>query len=163
MLQRVNSVYARWIHLHRNKMGHLWQGRYHSVALDEEHFWAVMIYVEQNPTRAGMVATPWEWRWSSARAHVGEAKEGLLDMVRWRANHTPETWKLRLELGLREAALEDRIREATLGGWPLGSDKFCQQVEQEFGVQAQPRTGRKPVTRELSHGVSISSKKKTAS
>jgi putative transposase len=144
MMQRLDSEYARWIHFRHNKMGHLWQGRYHSVALDEEHYWAVMVYVEQNPCRAGLVNLPWQWPWSSAQAHAGEAKPGLLNVVRWAANHSPDSWKCLLEYGLRDGALVQRIRDATLRGWPLGSDDFCVRLESELGLPVRPRTPRKP-------------------
>ena len=163
LMQRLNSEYARWIHFHRNKMGHLWQARFHSVALDREHFWATMVYVEQNPSRAGLVELPWQWRWSSARAHVGEEKRGFLDLLRWRAAHSPETWKCCLELGIREAALQDRIRQATLSGWPLGGEEFCRRLETELGVQARPRSPRKPPTPEISSMTSNTSGKASAS
>jgi hypothetical protein len=108
------------------------------------------------------VELPWQWRWSSARAHVGEAKHGFLNLLRWRAEHTPETWKCCLELGIREAAFEDRIREATLSGWPLGSEEFCRRLEIELGVKARPRSPRKPPCQEPSSIPSITSDKFSA-
>jgi hypothetical protein len=35
--------------------GRLWQGRYYSAVLDDEHFWAALWYVEFNSVRAGIV------------------------------------------------------------------------------------------------------------
>ena len=74
------------------------------------------------------------WPWSSARELLGEASRGLVDLVGWRARHTPESWKLRLELGLRNAALLERIREGTRLGRPLGSAEFLERIEAEFRV-----------------------------
>ena len=66
LLQRVHSDYARALrealHLRLRRTGHLWQARYHSVPLDVEHFWASMVYLEQNPLRAGLVEDPAQWR-----------------------------------------------------------------------------------------------------
>ena len=53
---------------------------------------------------------------------MGGASRGLVDLVAWRGRHTPGSWKLRLELGLRNAALLERIREGTRLGRPLGSE-----------------------------------------
>ena len=50
--------------------GYLWQGRFASVAMDERHLMACARYVEMNPVRAGLVAAPQDWRWSSAAAHL---------------------------------------------------------------------------------------------
>jgi putative transposase len=36
-----------------------------------DHIQKALRYVERNPVRAGLVDTPWQYVWSSARAHVG--------------------------------------------------------------------------------------------
>ena len=51
--------------------GHLWQGRFYSCILDEPHLLMAAKYIERNPVRARLVKKPWEWRWSSAPAHIG--------------------------------------------------------------------------------------------
>ena len=70
LFQQLDSAYARCIHLRFGKVGHLWQARYASVAMEEKHMWAAMVYVEQNPVKAGLVEQASEWRWSSAAAHL---------------------------------------------------------------------------------------------
>jgi len=50
--------------------GHLWQGRFSSVVMDEAHLLTAARYVELNPVRARMVVRPDEYKWSSARAHM---------------------------------------------------------------------------------------------
>lgn len=50
--------------------GHLWQGRFASVVLDEAHLLAAVRYVERNPVRAGLVASAGKWPRSSASAPV---------------------------------------------------------------------------------------------
>ena len=124
IFRRVHSEYARALHTRLRRVGHLWQARYHSVPLDEEHFWAAMVYVEQNPLRAGLVKQCEDWRWSSAKTHVTGSHSTLLDLIPWRERHTPETWKRCLELGLESTVLHERIREATLLGRPLGNETF---------------------------------------
>ncbi len=136
LFQRVHSDYARAVHLRLRRTGHLWQARYHSVPLDEEHFCASMVYVEQNPLRAGLVGDPVQWRWSSASAHLGGVTGSFLDLVAWREQHTPESWKRCLDMGLHGAALFERIREGTLTGRPIGSEEFLKRLELEFAVEA---------------------------
>ena len=143
-LQRDHSDYARALHLRLQRVGHLWQARYASVPLDEQHFWAALVYVEQNPLRAGLVGDCSDWRWSSARCHSGLADDALLDLVEWRKQFTPQTWKRVLEIGLADAAMEQRIREATQKGWPLGSPAFVDRVEVALERTARPgRAGRR--------------------
>ena len=156
MMQRLASEYARHVHSRRDTAGHLWRARYYSVVLDPQHYWTAMVYVEQNPARAGVVQFPWQWHWSSAAAHVGMASAGLLNLVNWRAEHTPESWRLRLEIGLRDAALVDRIREATVRGWPLGNDEFLNRLESQLDVPVRPSPGGRPKKPAASHGSGIS-------
>ena len=52
--------------------GHVFQGRFHSVLLEEEsHFMELVRYIALNPVRAGLVANAADWRWSSYRATAG--------------------------------------------------------------------------------------------
>jgi putative transposase len=148
LLQRLHSEYARNLHCRLRRVGHLWQARYGSVAMDEEHLWAAMVYVEQNPPRAGLVSDSWDWKWSSARAHLSDDDQGWLDLLQWRKQFQPESWKRCLTLGLADAMLVERIREGTRFGWPLGSDSFLDEIEQLHGLRTRrSRPGRKPAQR----------------
>ncbi len=144
MLQRLHSAYARDLHLHHERAGHLWQGRYYSTPMDDVHFWNAMVYVEQNPQRARLVQRSWDWRWSSAAAHIRGQDDGLLDLSDWRLRYTSQTWKQSLELGLGDSNWIERIRDATGKGWPLGSDSFLEGLQQSLGRPSRPRSpGRK--------------------
>jgi len=50
--------------------GHLFQARYGSAAIDEEHLVAAARYVSLNPVRARPARRAQDWRWSSVRAHI---------------------------------------------------------------------------------------------
>ena len=58
--------------------GHLWQGRFGAVVMDEPHLAHAMRYVSLNPVRARLVARPEEWRWSSVRAHLAGRDDALV-------------------------------------------------------------------------------------
>ena len=64
--------YAQYLNEKRSTCGHLWQGRFYSCVMDDEHLYYAIRYVEQNPVRAHMVQYPWDYSWSSARWHVGQ-------------------------------------------------------------------------------------------
>jgi putative transposase len=123
-LQRIQSDYSRATHVRLRRTGHLWQARFYSTALDEEHFWAAMLYAEQNPVRARLAERAELWRWSSAPAHCGGHCDTLLDLVRWRARFDASRWQRYLALGAAGGQMEDRIRAATLTGFPLGVKNF---------------------------------------
>ena len=56
---RTHFRYAQYINRLHGRSGHLWEGRFHTCALDEEHFRTAMRYVEQNPVRARIKRRPW--------------------------------------------------------------------------------------------------------
>ena len=71
----------RWhAHHHTVGTGHLYQGRFKSFPLQtDDHYYAVLRYVERNPVRAGLVRRAEQWRWSSAwRRQCGGAEQALL-------------------------------------------------------------------------------------
>jgi putative transposase len=108
---RVNREYSVYRHAVMETNGQLWQGRFGSCLLDDAHFWAALCYVERNPKEAGMVVDPWDWLWSSARAHVGLARQEWLDDRRWAEQYDHQSWRRALDMGIAEAAWEDRLEE----------------------------------------------------
>lgn len=68
----LNCVYSQHFNLRHGLTGHVFQGRFHAVLLEEEsHFLELARYITLNPVRAGMVDGPADWRWSSYRATAG--------------------------------------------------------------------------------------------
>jgi putative transposase len=56
--------------------GHLFQGRFGAVVMDEPHLLAAARYIALNPVVAGLVCRAEEWPWSSTRAQLtGEDDE----------------------------------------------------------------------------------------
>lgn len=134
--------YTVRVNMRENWRGYLWQGRFASYPLDGQYLLAAVRYVEQNPVRAGLVALPWQYQWSSARAHVTGRNDMLvkarpmLHMVgNWREflRSSPE--------GLEQEAVRRHIRT----GRPLGSAEFIESLEASTGRTLVPlRRGPKP-------------------
>jgi putative transposase len=61
--------------------GHLWQGRFSSVVMDEHHFIAAACYVPMNPVRAGLTARAADWPWSSVHAHLAGRDDGVVTVA----------------------------------------------------------------------------------
>lgn len=105
----------RWHSLH-NTTGHLWQGRFYSCPLADSHLCEALRYVETNPTRASLCQQPWDYPWSSARAHVtGCDPYHLLDMKNWAQMYTPDDWR-ELLLQFIEPDIIQQLRDATRFG-----------------------------------------------
>lgn len=65
--RHVHRHYTGYINARLRVTGHLWQGRFSSVAMDEAHLVAALRYVALNPVRARLVARAQDWPWSSTR------------------------------------------------------------------------------------------------
>jgi putative transposase len=71
MMKALNSKYVRYFNPRYKRIGTLWNGRYRGLLIEDERYWLTCLrYVEQNPVRAAMVATPSEYEWSSYAAHA---------------------------------------------------------------------------------------------
>ena len=62
--------YTNYINWRHGWTGHLWQSRFGSVVMDEDHFCEAIRYVWLNPVRAGLVARAEDWTHSSVRSHL---------------------------------------------------------------------------------------------
>lgn len=128
---RTHLLYAQYKLQQQRRSGHFWQGRFYSCPLDELHSYNVAAYVELNPVRAGMAATPWAYLWSSAPAHYrkGADVSELLDLPAWFAAMPVATWRETLQVIQEAKALVDIIRMHTRLGRPLGNAAFLQKLE----------------------------------
>jgi len=75
---KAHMRYARRVNRAHGWTGHLWANRYHSTALDWDHQWHAVRYVELNPVRARMVLRAQEYEWSSCRDHAGSGDSKVL-------------------------------------------------------------------------------------
>ena len=97
--------------------------------MDEDHFLTAMRYVELNPVRAGLAASPVHWPWSSARAHLTGEPDPLMGDVREMIAYVGD-WQHYFALNVEETALL-RPRRHTRTGRPLGSDAFIHRRDAE--------------------------------
>lgn len=73
LMRHLNGVYTQRYNRRHGKVGHLFQGRFKAILVDRDaYLLEVCRYVELNPVRAGMVAKPADWEWSSYLQHTGE-------------------------------------------------------------------------------------------
>lgn len=140
-LKRTDQMYAQYINRRHRRSGHLWENRFFSCALGQEHFWRALAYVERNPVRARLCRKAWRWRWSSASAHCGfERQSDLLDIASWKQQMRYARWRQVLEQP-DDDRLVSRLRLSTSRGRPLGTDAFIAKLETLLGrrLRALPR------------------------
>jgi len=127
--------YTRRINFREKWRGHLWQERFASCPMDEKHLLLAARYVEMNPVAAGLVENPRDYRWSSARAHLCEADDGLTQVEP--LLEIAGDWNKFLRLSSEEELGLLHRHEKT--GRPLGSEAFAQQLESQLGRVLQPQ------------------------
>ena len=122
--------YTRRINFREGWRGYLWQGRFASFVMDEDHLLTAARYVEFNPVRAGLVQTPSRYRWSSAAAHL-RGRDDVPVPVAPLLPMAPN-WRGLLTSASREDELKAlRAHERT--GRPLGDENFLALLERNLG------------------------------
>jgi putative transposase len=111
--------------------GYLWQGRFLSSVMDDCYLIKALHYVENNPVRAGIVKNPWDYTWSSAKAHVLGGRDPVLDD--FPDNGLIADWKSFLMQPDLENVLQD-IRQRNLACLPLAEKDFIQKLSVDFGI-----------------------------
>jgi putative transposase len=66
LMRRVGGKFARLMNMRWGRTGTLFEGRFRSSLIESEaYLLTCMVYIELNPVRAGMVASPGDFPWSS--------------------------------------------------------------------------------------------------
>jgi putative transposase len=133
--------YTGYINARARRTGHLWQGRFGSVAMDEAHLYHALRYVSLNPVRARLVKRPEQWRWSSARAHLAGADDALVRVAP--ALERVGDFAAFLGESFDEAADYAALRKAETIGRPVGDADWLADLEVRTGrVLAPAKRGR---------------------
>jgi len=77
-LKRIGSSYVYWFNRKYERVGHLFQGRFRSEAVeDDPYFLTVLRYIHQNPVRAKITQHCHEYPWSSYAVYAGAVQRGF--------------------------------------------------------------------------------------
>jgi putative transposase len=141
---RTHFLYTQYVNRMHGRSGHLWQNRFFSCPMDNQHLWKTMQYVETNPVRAKLVRKPWRYPYSSAGAHIDQADStGVLDMKWWRGKCKQFDWKAILQKQQNKEQVNN-IRRATSRGRPLAGDSFMSKLEKIAGRRLRPLSVGRP-------------------
>ena len=131
--------YAQHVNFREGWRGHLWQERFHSFPMDEEHLFAAVRYVERNPVTAGLCRYPRDWPWSSAEAHLQGTNDELVTVAPMLERVGDWLGYLGVDTEAPLLAVHSRT------GRPLGSKAFVAHLETLTGRPLGPRRrGRRP-------------------
>lgn len=151
LMKALGQRYVQYINRTYRRSGTLWEGRFRSCLIQEEHYlMACQRYIELNPVRAGMVRHPADYLWSSYRVNgQGEESELIRPHRLYKALGLDEIQRQSAYRKLFRHELDpdvvDAIRSATNGNYALGNERFANQVSMALGQRAaKGHAGRPP-------------------
>ena len=139
MMQAMGRSYVQRVNLRYGRTGTLWEGRYRaSLVQDSDYLLACQRYIELNPVRAGMVAAPGEYPYSSYAHHAFGADDAVITAHPCYLDLAPDPAARRrayrkLFNDQIDEALLARIRKSTNCCGVFGDSNFRQQIEAMLG------------------------------
>ncbi len=80
LMQFFSSRFATWFNKKYRHTGHLFQGRFHSIPVEQDSYYTtVSRYIHLNAVRAGIVQRPEDYRWCNYRNLVEGKVDPLAD------------------------------------------------------------------------------------
>lgn len=132
-MKYLNGSYATYINAKRKRVGHVFAYKYKSIVVENDTYLMTLSrYIHLNPVKAGIVAMPVEYKWSSYRAYLGMLQEPWLDSE-WvlkifssEKQSAMKRYRQFVEQGLDEK-MGDPFKEVFRGA-VLGSREFIEKV-----------------------------------
>ena len=150
LMQSLGRRYVRYVNHSYQRSGTLWEGRYRACAVRaDEYLFTCMRYIEFNPVRAGMVASPGVYRWSSYRRNaLGQSDPLVSDHQLYTAlggsaHERQLAYRELFRADLDEHALV-QIRSATHSGHLLAGERFRTEIEAAHGRRFGPAPRGRP-------------------
>ena len=141
VMRDLGRDYVRTVNKRCGRTGTMWEGRFKSSLVDNEAYCLCCYrYIELNPVRARMVASPGDYRWSSFRSNaLGKPDPILSPHEVWmalgdNAVSRRRSYRNLFEQPLNSARIEE-IRYAIRKGLPAGSSQFKEQIESLLSVE----------------------------
>lgn len=156
LMQHVGRHYVLYINRSYRRTGTLWEGRHKaSLVQAESYLLTCYRYIEMNPVTAGMVASPEAYRWSSYGWHAW-GKENLLisdhplyEVLGAAASERQQAYRELFRFQLPDIDVH-QIRESLSHNYPLGNDRFRQEIETMLGRHVGENRRGRPVRRKTS-------------
>ena len=131
----LNGSYSTWFNIRRQRMGHVFQGRFKAIVLDaDEYLRELSRYIHRNPVRAGMVESPEQYNWSSYSFFAGKKQapdfletDWLLSMFGRKQKKARGNYRAFVE-NVDDSDLENPLEQSE-GGVILGGPDFVEWVK----------------------------------
>ena len=154
LMRRLAGRQTRLVNALEGRTGTLWEGRYKASPIQTERYLlACSRYVELNPVRAGMVASPGDYEWSSYRARAGGCMPAWLDQdacyreLGGSRRERARAYRDFVESGI-DPAERALIHAALQRNQLTGDARFIDEVERRIGRRVELRGRGRPRKRE---------------
>ena len=151
VMRDLGRSYVQYVNFIYRRSGTLWEGRFKASLVDTEtYFLRCCRYIECNPVRAQMVVHPRDYRWTSYRFHAEGAPDKLLttheqfERLGATAEKRQQAYRELFRSELDSSELSE-IRGTVNRGWPLGSERFKDQIELALQRVARPPKRGRPL------------------
>lgn len=148
IMMRLTLAYSSYFNKKYSGVGHVWQGRYKSSLIDKENYFIWCgLYVELNPVRTGLAASPGNWKWSSHNFYAsGEGNpliKGLIDVDPYylQSGDNSEERQKRYLQNIEETMKERFLKEIRdkLNEGVFGSLGFVKEMKEKFKIRSSRR------------------------
>ncbi len=134
-MQWFGTAYTRRFNNRNSKRGHLFQGRYKSILVQNDAYVAQLsCYIHRNPLRAGIAIRLVDYKWSSYQiyAYAKKGPDWLSTQVIWSYFKGSNKHKQYREKVQKYAEEEKRLLEDVHHGMILGAKKFVHSIREQF-------------------------------
>ena len=149
-MQHIGRRYVQYFNFRYRRTGTLWEGRYKASLVDtEEYILTCYRYIEMNPVRAGMIANPSDYRWSSHRHNALDLVDEFIvphEIYTALGTDTASRCKAYQDLFREEldSATLHTIRESLNQEVVLGNDRFREHIENVLARRTRPKRRGRP-------------------
>ena len=138
----VLNTHVRRYHKHSRSSGHIWQGRFKSLPIEQdEHLVTVLRNAERNPLRTKLVKRAEQWHWSSARLWA-EGVERPSYLIPGPVRR-PVDWLNWVNRPITQGELE-ALRRSVDRGAPFGDDAWVKRTAAQLGLESTLRPRGRP-------------------
>lgn len=135
-MRQLNGVYTQSYNRKHQIMGHLFQGRYKAIHVDEEAYLLELSrYIVLNPVKANMVEQPEDWRWSSYQSMIGSVKrpmwlavDGILIQFNKNREKARNSYQQFVIEGIKNGPIWEQVKRQVY----LGNDDFIDKIQEHI-------------------------------
>lgn len=158
LMKHLGQRYVQHINRSYQRSGTLWEGRFRSSLIQSEaYLLACYRYIELNPVRAGLVAQPQDYPWSSYSTNgLGLSNALITPHDEFQQLGSTETlrqaaYRALLLAPVAQGQMEE-IRSATNGNYAVGSASFRAQMAAALGRRVTPGQAGRPRRQQAAPG-----------